>query len=202
MNDLMVECPQGHMNPCDWQTCGECGSPLEEADTWPVDRWSHKTWVMVGAGFLAVVAVLVSAIVLVSRDDKTSDSARASTENEAILDWWSSAREPFGALEESLDDAQRALADVDRPAMESACQEMHDASAVDLPAHLPAPTQQLTSELTAALADAHEASHMCMSVLAGSRNSYDAEFPVDLQQAERHLASAQRLVSTAITNSP
>jgi hypothetical protein len=157
---------------------------------------------MVGAGFLAVVALLVSAIVLVSRDDETGPMTRASNDNEAILDWWSGARDPFGALDESLDDAQRALADADRPAMQKACQEIHDAAAVELQAYLPAPTQQLTSELTAATADAHEASHMCMSVLEGSMNSYDAEFPVDLQQAERHLAAAQGLVSRAINSLP
>jgi hypothetical protein len=41
-----------------------------------------------------------------------------------------------------------------------------------------------------------------MSVLEGSMNSYDAEFPVDLQQAERHLAAAQGLVSRAINSLP
>jgi hypothetical protein len=94
------------------------------------------------------------------------------------------------------------LVDADRTAMQRACQQMHDAAAVDLQAHLPAPTQELTSELTAAATDAHDASHMCMSVLEGSMNSYDGEFPVDVKQAEKHLAAAEELISQAITTSP
>jgi hypothetical protein len=79
---------------------------------------------------------------------------------------------------------------------------MHDAAAADLPAHLPAPTPELNSELTAALTDAHDASHMCMAVLEGSTNSYDGEFPVDLKQAEKHLAAAEELILQVNATSP
>jgi len=79
---------------------------------------------------------------------------------------------------------------------------MHDTAAVELPRHLPAPTPELTQELTAAVEDAHEASHMCMSVLSRSSNNYDAEFPVDTDQAERHLIAARELVREALAATP
>ena len=112
------------------------------------------------------------------------------------------AREPFTDLQQSLADAQRALATVDRSAMDEACQQMHDTAAVDLRAHLPAPNPELTSELEAATEDAHAAAHMCLSVLARSTNSYDGEFPVDVEQAEKHLLAAQELVREALVGTP
>lgn len=202
MNDMLLRCPQGHSNPADWKVCGECGCSMEDTGDWVTDRWSRRTWVLVCAGFLLVVAVLLSAIIVLSRDDNTDTSTRESADDAAVLDWWSGAREPFADLQGSLEDSQRALIDLDRSAMQMACQRMHDAAAVGLPAYLPAPTQQLTSEVTAATTDAHEASHMCLAVLGGSRNSYDAEFPVDVRQAEKHLAVVERLVSQAITSLP
>lgn len=200
MSSVMVKCPQGHSNPSDWQLCGECGSPIEGSPNLFNGRWSRKTWAMVAAGVLAIAAISVSAVGLVTRDDDTGASARTSTDSAAILEWWAGAREPFAALQESLDDSQRALVDADRSAMQKACQRMHDTSAVELQVYLPAPTQELTSELIAAATDAHDASHMCMSVLEGSMNSYDGEFPVDVRQAEKHLAAAQELISQAITS--
>jgi hypothetical protein len=147
-----------------------------------------------------VISIFI--VSLRDRGGNAGPSARTSSGDAAVLDWWQGARKPFVALQESLDDAQRALVDADRTAMQRACQQMHDAAAVDLQAHLPAPTQELTSELTAAATDAHDASHMCMSVLEGSMNSYDGEFPVDVKQAEKHLAAAEELISQAITTSP
>ncbi len=202
MSSVMVKCPEGHLNPSDWQFCGECGSPIESTPSLFSGRWSRKTWAMVGAGVVAIAAISISAVALVNRGDDTRASAPTSTGSEAVLEWWAGAREPFAALQDSLDDAQRALVDRDRSAMKQACQRMHDNSAVKLQVHLPAPTEELTSELTAAATDAHEASHMCMSVLEGSMNSYDGEFPVDVKQAEKHLAAAEELITQAIANTP
>ncbi|WP_050899760.1 hypothetical protein [Mycolicibacterium rhodesiae] len=156
---------------------------------------------------IAVIVISISIVALLNRGDDSGTSARSSTDDvtvdgAAVLDWWQGARKPFVALQDSLDDAQRALIDADRTAMQHACQQMHDAAAVDLPAHLPAPAHELTSELTAAVTDAHDASHMCMSVLEGSSNSYDGEFPVNLKQAEKHLAAAEELILQVNTTSP
>ena len=83
--------------------------------------------------------------------------------------------------------------------MEKACQHMHDAAGVELQAQLPTPDPDVTSELRAAADDAHGASHMCLSVAAGSINNYGGEFPVDVEQAEKHLMAAQELINKALT---
>ncbi|MCV7300817.1 zinc ribbon domain-containing protein [Mycobacterium barrassiae] len=195
----MLECPHGHPNPDGWQLCGECGSPIE-APPEPSDGvWYRTKWAIAGA--IVVVAIVLSsaAITLVVTGDRRADpSTPESAGQAAVLDWWAGAREPFVDLQRSLSKAQQALAHVDREAMDEACRQMHDSSAVDLRSHLPAPTPELTSELEAATEDAHAAAHMCMSVLARSSNSYDGEFPVDVEQAEMHLDAAQELVRQAL----
>lgn len=77
---------------------------------------------------------------------------------------------------------------------------MHDAAGVDLPAHLPTPNPDLTSELTAATADANAAAHMCLSAVAGSVNNYHGEFAADVDQADKHLTKAQELINKALTH--
>lgn len=195
-----MECPQGHQNPDGWQLCGECGSPIEST---PDDSWYRAKWAIAGASVLAAIVVSSAAIAFVTGDDQQADpSAPASAGQESILEWWSQAREPVTDLQRSLADAQRALVAVDRSAMDDACRQMHDTAAVDLPAHLPAPSSELTSELEASTEDAHAAAHMCLSVLARSTNSYDGEFPVDVEQAEKHLLAAQELVREALAGAP
>lgn len=196
----MVECPHGHPNPAGWQLCGECGSPLDEAMDLAEQRWYRSKWAILGAAAVATVAVSSVIVSVVHHTDSPASVASpASAENVAVLDWWSQAREPFTGLQQSLADSQRALASVDRSAMQEACQQMHDTSAVELQQHLPAPTAQLTSEVTAAAQDAHAAAHMCMSVLAGTTNSYNGEFSSDLDQANKHLDAAQEIIHRALT---
>ncbi len=195
----MVECPHGHPNPAGWQLCGECGSPIEVTPDASDGVWYRTKWAIAAAIVVAAIVLSSAAITLVVTDDQhAGPSAPESAGQAAVLDWWSASREPFVDLQRSLADAQQALADVDREAMDEACRQMHDSAAVDLRAHLPAPTPELTSELEAATEDAHAAAHMCMSVLARSTNSYDGEFPVDVEQAEKHLQAAQELVRQAL----
>lgn len=195
----MVECPHGHPNPAGWQLCGECGSPIEVTPDPPDGVWYRTKWAIAAAIVVAAIVLSSAAITLVVTDDQhAGPSAPEAAGQAAVLDWWSASREPFVDLQRSLADAQQALADVDREAMDEACRQMHDSAAVDLRAHLPAPTPELTSELEAATEDAHAAAHMCMSVLARSTNSYDGEFPVDVEQAEKHLQAAQELVRQAL----
>lgn len=200
----MVECPQGHPNPDGWQLCGECGSPIEAAPEHASDAWYRAKWAIVGASVLAIVALsaVIVTLTVTGVDGQADRSAPESADTTTILEWWAEAREPFTDLQNSLADAQHALANVDRSAMDDACRQMHDAAAVDLPAHLPAPSPELTSELEAATEDAHAAAHMCLAVLARSTNSYDGEFPVDVEQADKHLLAAQELVREALVGIP
>lgn len=200
----MVECPQGHPNPVGWQLCGECGSPIEASPDPSRDVWYRAKWAIVGASVFAAIALsaAITTLVVKDHDGELGASAPASAGKTSILEWWSQAREPFGDLQQSLTDAQRALATVDRQAMDEACRQMHDTAAVDLRSHLPTPDPELTSELEAATEDARAAAHMCLSVLARSTNSYDGEFPVNIDQAEQHLLAAQELVRRALAETP
>lgn len=89
----------------------------------------------------------------------------------------------------------------DAETLQKACQQLHDAAGVHVPARLPTPDPQLTSELQAAAQDAHEASHMCLAAAAGSMNSYRGEFAADIAQADKHLAAAQEIVDQSVTTS-
>jgi hypothetical protein len=87
------------------------------------------------------------------------------------------------------------LADKDEAVLQKSCQDMHDAGAVDLRAHLPAPDADVTAEIDAAINDAHEASHMCLAAISGSLNSYAGEFDADLEQADKHLQAALAMIN-------
>ena len=86
----------------------------------------------------------------------------------------------------------------DQAALEKSCQEMHDAGAVRLRAHLPAPDPDLTAELDAAINDAHDAAHMCLAALADSQNNYAGEFVSNLDQADKHLKAALDIVNKSL----
>ncbi len=153
-----------------------------------------------GAGALAVLVIVGAAVTLaVTGSDRTGSPAPTTDGTTAIQQWWSGAHKHFTELQSALDDSQRALERLDGPALEAACQRMEDAAGVDLPAHLPTPDPDLTSELAAATADAHAAAHMCLSAAAGSVNNYHGEFAADVDQADKHLTAAQELINKALT---
>ena len=112
--------------------------------------------------------------------------------------WWSAAHEHFDELQGALEDSRAALELRDEPALEPSCQEMHDAGVVRLRAHLPAPDPDLTAELDAAINDAHDAAHMCLSAVSGSLNNYAGEFVSNLDQAEKHLEAALAIVNKGL----
>jgi hypothetical protein len=199
----MANCPDGHPNPAHYEFCGECGAPIdtaaEESET---DKWYRTKWAIVGAGVLAVLVIVGAAVTLAVTEgsDRSSSSASTTDGSAAIQQWWSGAHQHFTELQNALDDSQRALDRLDSAGLEAACQRMHDAAGVDLQAHLPTPDPDLTSELAAATADAHAAAHMCLSLAAGSANSYGGEFAADVDQADKHLTAAQELINKALTH--
>ena len=198
----MVTCPEGHTNPPNYEFCGECGAPIDTAaEELETRRWFRTKWAIVGAGVLAILVIVGAAVALtVTKGSEQSSSAPTSDSAAAIQEWWSGANEHFTELQNALDDSQRALDRVDRPGFEAACQRIEEAAGAALPAHLPTPDPDLTSELTAATADAHAAAHMCLAVLAGSVNSYDGEFVAHVDQANKHLTAAQELINKALTH--
>lgn len=149
------------------------------------------------AGFVTAAVVLVASAVLVIVLSQRADDAQTSAPSERtdITEWWSTAYPHITDLQQALDDSRQALTKMDRPGLTAACQRMHDAAGVDLAAHLPAPDADLTAELNAAAVDAHEAAHMCLSVLEQTLNNYDAEFTSNVDQADRHLKAAVAIVN-------
>jgi flagellar hook-basal body complex protein FliE len=200
----MATCPNGHPNPAHWEFCGECGAPIEDFEQTSI----HQPWYrsvrtpLAAAVFAVLVAVGTAAGLVISKGgERTNSSVQASAGDEGIQEWWSGAHQDFTKLQTALDDSRRASKRLDEHAMEAACQQMHDTAGVDLPAHLPTPDAELSSELKAATDDAHAAAHMCLSAIAGSINSYGGEFVSDVDQAERHLTAAQEIINKALTDS-
>ncbi|MBV5242505.1 hypothetical protein KUF57_03020 [Mycolicibacterium sp. PAM1] len=156
---------------------------------------SRMSSVIVGFAIVVAVAVAFGVIAMVLAGRPESPGTAGVPETVGLSRWWAGTHQHVTDLQKSLDDSKRALNRMDGPALESACQRMHDAAGVELAAHLPAPDADLTAELEAVAADAHDAAHMCLAVLAQSLNSYDAEFTTRVDQADRHLNEALAIVN-------
>ncbi|OAN39957.1 hypothetical protein A4X20_16205 [Mycolicibacterium iranicum] len=152
---------------------------------------------------IAAVVVASGVIALVLTGDAADGPRRlAPAQHAELTQWWATAYPEVTKLEEALDNSEHALERLDAPALAAACQRMHDSAAVDIAAHLPSPDRELTAELNAATEDAHDASHMCMAVIGGTTNQYDAEFVADIEQANRHLKAAVAIVNRYLTQEP
>nr|WP_194946021.1 hypothetical protein [Mycolicibacterium malmesburyense] len=124
--------------------------------------------------------------------------AATPTEQQAIVQWWEVAHTPVMKLQDSIADARHSIESLTPIGLEQACQRMHDLAGVEVHTYLPAPTPELTSELAAAVEDAHVAAHMCLSAAAGTQNAYDGEFKSSIEQAEYGLVRTQELVNEAL----
>lgn len=190
----MVTCPNGHHNPPDFELCGECGAPMEEAAT----AWYRTNWALFAASVVVVLVVSVVAVAVGMNRDRAEPAAATPTEQQAVLQWWERAHTPVTKLRDSIADARHSIESLTPIGLEQACQRMHDFAGVDVHTYLPAPTPELTSELAAAAEDAHAAAHMCLSAAAGSKNAYDGEFMSSLEQAERQLVHAQEIINVTM----
>jgi hypothetical protein len=179
----MPTCPNGHHNPKNEQLCEVCDALIVPAEKSPLSK--RAWWVIVAASVVAaVVLATVLGVVVIQQAEPEIASAPTTAERTAMQQWWSAAREHFDELQDAVDDAGDALEHNDELALEPSCQKLHDAGAVELRAHLPAPDPDLTAELDAAINDAHDAAHMCLSAVSGSHNSYAGEFSSNLDQAK------------------
>jgi hypothetical protein len=191
----MPTCPNGHRNPRNQQLCKECDALIISAS--PTRSLSDRAWrVTISASVIAaVVLATVLGVIVTDRGASETGSAPTAPERSSIQQWWSATHEHFAALQGAVNDSRKALGHNDETALEKSCQDMHDAGAVGLRAHLPAPTADLTAEIDAAINDAHEAAHMCLAAASGSLNNYAGEFAANLDQAERHLEAALDIVN-------
>ncbi|MGD9619920.1 MAG: hypothetical protein AB7G47_06480 [Mycolicibacterium sp.] len=160
----------------------------------------RRSLVALATTVAVVIGAAIVALVLTGRADRPGDIA--SLERAVFADWWTAAEPYVSDLQDAIDDSQRALRTRDGPVLAASCQRMHDAAAVDIPAHLPTPDPHLSAELQAASDDAHTAAHMCLSALGHSPNNYDIEFLSNLDQAVRHLRAAVSIVDRNLTGQP
>lgn len=163
-------------------------------------RARRRSLAGVAATVVVVIASAIVALVLTGRADRSGDIA--SLGRAAFADWWTAAGPHVMDLQDAIGDSQSALQRRDGPVLAASCQRIHDAAAVDIPAHLPAPDRDVSAELDAASEDAHAAAHMCLSALGFSPNNYDIEFLSNLDQAGRHLRAAVAIVDRNLTGQP
>ncbi|MCV7204310.1 hypothetical protein H7J71_20070 [Mycolicibacterium peregrinum] len=200
----MPTCPNGHSNPAHWEFCNECGAPIDEpeddspAKFWPGSR--RKGWLVAGAVAVLLAGIGVGASVFAGGAGDQPSPRRDQAAASAVAQWWAQSHDDVSGFRAALHDSQQAIALQDAGALLKACQQLHDTAGVRIPARLPSPDSELTSELQAAAQDAHEASHMCLAAAAGSMNSYRGEFAADIAQADKHLAAAQEIVDQSVTS--
>ncbi len=165
-------------------------------------RSTRRTSVLVFVAIAGILLVIAAgAVGLVLKNDSEHDTPRrqAIADSAALRQWWSTVDEYFDELKEAVDTANGAVDEqLDPTLIKDACQQMHDVAQVKLQAHLPSPDPELTAELAAAIQDLHAAAHMCLSVIAGSMNSYGGEFTSDLQQGEKHLDAALKIINKSV----
>jgi hypothetical protein len=170
--------------------------------------WLRGATIGIGIGTVLVV-VLVGLTLLtgagsthlgVSPGDRSTVVAQDDPGTTALRRWWADSRDDVEALSGAISDVQQSLARRDADAVGAACLRMHDAAALKVKAHLPAPDADLTSDLSGAVDDAHAAAHMCLAAEAGSQNNYSGEFRSDLEQAGRQLRAAQALINKLLAS--
>ena len=171
-----------------------CDALIVPAEKRPL---SGRTWwaIIATSVVAAVVLAAVLGVIVTHRSGTDTSSSPATAGNAALQQWWSEAREHFEQLQRAVDDTRDGLKRQDEAVLEKSCQQMHDAGVVDLRAHLPAPDPDLTTEIDAAINDAHEAAHMCFAAMHGSLNNYSGEFAANLDQIDMRLKAARDIIN-------
>ena len=184
--------PAGQKNPDSSAVVGMVAS----ADELPAIPW-YRTWKLIAVVGVLVLLLASGAIAVVIQTNRTHQTAvGASSEKEAVVNWWVRAHDDFSTLQDAVNQTKRGLSKYDGTELKAGCQLMHDTAEVSLEAKMPTPDPDLTAEVRSMIEDFHEASHMCLSAAAGSMNNYSGEFRSYLEQAEMQMQAAQDKVTT------
>ncbi len=66
---------------------------------------------------VAIVLAIAIAMVIVKRQHPQPFSPPPAADSVAISGWWTTARTPFGELRDAVDNVERGLQELDRPAV-------------------------------------------------------------------------------------
>lgn len=189
----MSTCLNGHSNPKGQRLCRECDALLV-ADSRPTTPWIRTALITTVAGVVVALVISATALATTFAQRERTVFAAADTGSIAVQQWWDTAGSHVTDLQAAMDDVRDAFDRFDKKRLERACERVHDGAVVGLQAYLPSPEPDLTSELEAAIQDAHSAAHLCLAAMAGSPTNYDAEFATYLDEADTHLKAARNLV--------
>lgn len=159
----------------------------------PAPRGRRRRWVL-AIGAVAALTGMAAAGYLVGHATSTTRVV-TNSDRVGVQQWWRQAQPDVEGLQDTIQQARSAIAEGNARALFLVCQTMHDASALRLRAHLPAPEPTLNADVQGAVDDAHLASHVCLAAQAGSENETAGEFTSDMEAADRQLRSAQDLVN-------
>lgn len=109
----------------------------------------------------------------------------------AIDRWWTEVSPYATDLQSALDDSRHAANSDDKPAMQAACQKLHDTAEIQLQEHMPSPDAELTAEVRSVIEDSHQAAHMCLAYVNGSVMYDGGQFHSYLDEVRRHLAATE-----------
>lgn len=117
--------------------------------------WYRKPRLLavLGVAGAALIAVVIISIVVVTNSNKPPSRA-------SVAEWWSRASVHFQQIENAAEDGENASTASE---YEAACNELHDAVAVDLQADMPTPDRNLTAAVQSMIDDLHRAMEICKS---------------------------------------
>lgn len=198
----MATSPNGQASQATSSSCSQCGSSTDGANeprsARPYRSFARTVWMLGLIGVLAVALLVTLPVWVRQHTERQSD--QSTSVQTAIREWWIDSRADFIAFRTALNDSQEALQQADVEKLNVACERVHDVAAVDLSTRVPTPDARLTAELTAAVVDAHDAAHICMSTIGGALISYRAEFDTDMAQANKHLDAAREIVDRFVSD--
>ena len=111
-----------------------------------------------------------------------------------LSDWGARASGPSTAIQNAMASLQSAMSAADLNGAKAACRRLQD-SAQDLKATLPAPSEALTDEVSAAVSELLSASRSCLSVGQTASQNEISTVSKHLDKAVAHMDNAEALIT-------